>query len=203
MSQSVAVRLNATLRKGPNTFSRLHGANQQQPGLRTWRSTRPRVFTKGTASPPSRSFPPCVPLPRDCHVEQRPEMQITRAFFILGCCFLVMTLANAAPSPEEPAFHLPVQLIGFPVITIAVRLTNFVKKLAYSLNPETYVSRVRRDLPLVHDEEILDVGQVEKKLISELGSNVCVYERICAKYAAETLQKRSGERALDWDVVFR
>ena len=62
-------------------------------------------------------------------------MQITRAFFILGCCFLVMTLANAAPAPEEPAFHLPVQLIGFPVITIAVRLTNFVKKLAYSLNP--------------------------------------------------------------------
>ncbi|KOX73766.1 hypothetical protein WN51_13844 [Melipona quadrifasciata] len=129
-------------------------------------------------------------------------MQITRAFFILGCCFLVMTLANAAPAPQEPVFNLPVQLIGFPVITIAVRLTNFVKKLAYSLNPETYVSRVKRDLPLVHDEEILDVGQVEKKLISELGSNVCVYERICAKYAAETLQKRARERALDWDVVF-
>ena len=62
---------------------------------------------------------------------------------------------------------------------------------------------MRRDLPLVHDEEILDVGQVEKKLISELGSNVCVYERICAKYAAQTLQKRNRERALDWDVVFR
>ncbi|XP_068971103.1 uncharacterized protein [Bombus flavifrons] len=129
-------------------------------------------------------------------------MQMTNARLILGCCFLAVTLVNAAPGPEEPAFHLPVQLIGFPVITAAVRITNFVKKLAYSLNPETYVNRVRRDLPLVHDEEILDVSQVEKKLISELGSNVCVYERICAKYAAETLQKRSRQRALDWDVVF-
>lgn len=68
---------------------------------------------------------------------------------------------------------------------------------------ETYVSRVRRDLPLVHDEEILNVDQVEKKLVSELGNNVCVYERICAKYATRTLQKRSRERVLDWDIVFR
>lgn len=68
---------------------------------------------------------------------------------------------------------------------------------------ETYANRVKRALPLVHDEEILDVGQVEKKLVSELGNNVCVYERICAKYASKTLQKRSRERVLDWDVVFR
>lgn len=69
--------------------------------------------------------------------------------------------------------------------------------------PETYVSRVKRDQPLVHDEEILDVNEVEKKLVSELGGNVCVYERICVKYANQTLRKRSRERALDWDVVFR
>lgn len=62
---------------------------------------------------------------------------------------------------------------------------------------------MRRDLPLVHDEEILNVDQVEKKLVSELGNNVCVYERICAKYATQTLQKRSRERALDWDIIFR
>lgn len=62
-------------------------------------------------------------------------MQITNACLILGCCFLAVTLVNTAPGPEEPAFHLPVQLIGFPVITAAVRITNFVKKLAYSLNP--------------------------------------------------------------------
>ncbi|CAK9804280.1 hypothetical protein ANTQUA_LOCUS4015 [Anthophora quadrimaculata] len=129
-------------------------------------------------------------------------MRLSHTIFSLGCYFLVIAVVSAAPSPEEPTFEIPVQLLGFPVIIAAVRITNFVKKLAYSLNPETYVSRVRRDLPLVHDEEILDVGQVEKKLVSELGSNVCVYERICAKYATETLQKRSRERALDWDVIF-
>ncbi|XP_017765205.1 PREDICTED: uncharacterized protein LOC108554436 [Eufriesea mexicana] len=129
-------------------------------------------------------------------------MRLTSSSSTLGYCLLLVTLVNAAPSPQEPSFELPVQLIGFPVIIAAVRISNFVKKLAYSLNPETYVSRVRRDLPLVHDEEILDVSQVEKKLVSELGGNVCIYEKICVKYAAQTLQKRSRERALDWDVVF-
>ncbi|XP_017884164.1 uncharacterized protein LOC108627429 isoform X2 [Ceratina calcarata] len=129
-------------------------------------------------------------------------MRLTRVFLFLGCYLLAVTLVNAAPSPEEPAFEIPVQLLGFPVIIAAVRITNFVKKLAYSLNPETYVSRVKRAHRLVHDEEILDVSQVEKKLVSELGNNVCVYERICAKYATQTLHRRSRERSLDWNTVF-
>ena len=68
---------------------------------------------------------------------------------------------------------------------------------------ETYRSRMRRDLPRLIDEEILDVDQVEKKLVAELGNNVCVYERICAKYADTSLQKRGRQHELDWDVVFR
>ncbi|XP_076640724.1 uncharacterized protein LOC143352281 [Halictus rubicundus] len=129
-------------------------------------------------------------------------MRLNRAVFFVGCYFLALSLVAVSPTPEEPAFILPVQLVGFPVIIAAVRISNFVKKLAYSLNPATYASRTKRDLPLIYDEGILDVGQVEKKLVAELGSNVCIYERICAKYANRTLRNRSKERDLDWNVVF-
>lgn len=56
---------------------------------------------------------------------------------------------------------------------------------------------------MILEEEILDVGQVEKKLIAQLGNNVCIYERICARYAERTLQRRNRKHVIDWDEVFR
>ncbi|KYQ46486.1 hypothetical protein ALC60_14583 [Trachymyrmex zeteki] len=128
-------------------------------------------------------------------------MQLLRIFLRFSCCFLVLTLVTVA-GQNEPLFEIPVQLIGFPIIIASVRIVNFLKKLAYSLSPDTYVSRVKRAHPLIHDEEILDVDQVEKKLVVELGNNVCIYEKICIKYA-ERSQRRGWERVLNWNEVFR
>lgn len=59
-------------------------------------------------------------------------MQLPRIFLLFGCCFV--TLVTVA-GQNEPLFDIPVQLIGFPFIIASVRITNFLKKLVYALNP--------------------------------------------------------------------
>lgn len=48
---------------------------------------------------------------------------------------LLITDRSWMVQAQEPAFELPVELVGFPFIILAVRLSNFVKKLAYTVNP--------------------------------------------------------------------
>ncbi|KAK3912461.1 Putative ABC transporter ATP-binding protein [Frankliniella fusca] len=123
------------------------------------------------------------------------------AMTLLGAALLALLAADgevqAAPAPQESSFELPVQLIGFPVIILAVRVSNFVKKLAYSLNPSTYRSRSRRGLEPPAPGAALDPAAVEKRLVQEMGESVCVYEHVCREYA-ERAARLGDNHALDW-----
>ncbi|XP_069680269.1 uncharacterized protein [Periplaneta americana] len=115
-------------------------------------------------------------------------------------CLLGLPSTSVA-APQETPFELPVQLIGFPVIILAVRLSNFVKKLAYSLNPRTYSSRSRRSLNF--PDPPLNIAAVEKRLVAELGEHVCVFENVCDKYAELARKQHGSNHVLDWEQVFK
>lgn len=121
-----------------------------------------------------------------------------RPVALLLVSFIGLELLATVFAQNEPAFELPVQLIGFPVIVLAVRLSNFVKKLAYAVNPSTYRKRSRRSaLP-----EEMDVLQVEKRLVAELGDRVCIYESVCEDYADRANSLEGQNHVLDWENVF-
>lgn len=67
---------------------------------------------------------------------------------------------------------------------------------------ETYVGRSRRDAGL--DGPTLDVLEVEKRLVAELGEKVCVFESVCDQYAKATIRNHGdSNHILNWDQVMR
>ncbi|KAH8368620.1 hypothetical protein KR084_001674 [Drosophila pseudotakahashii] len=113
------------------------------------------------------------------------------------CVLLVLLLEfveEGLAQSSDPLFELPVQLVGFPVIVLSVRLSQFAKKLAYSLSPSTYRSRSRRDTahPLALDAEL-----AQKQILGEFGPQACILEEPCRVHASR--HSGSSERRLSGD----
>lgn len=66
-------------------------------------------------------------------------MDVKKVCYIWVLLSLLLFDCLMEGSTEETSFELPVQLVGFPFIIMAVRLTNFVKKLSYALSPGNYL----------------------------------------------------------------
>jgi hypothetical protein len=127
--------------------------------------------------------------------------------FLLG---LIGTTDKAVA--QQPSFELPVQLIGFPVIVMAVRLTNFVKKLGYSLSPRTYMGRNRRsssdysvessekETPTVYSDSAINLSIAERQILKELGPKACILEEPCKIHANR--RAKFGDQP-DWNDILR
>ncbi|CAK1545549.1 unnamed protein product [Leptosia nina] len=126
-------------------------------------------------------------------------MELKKLFYLWMVVTLIV-LDCVMVGTQQTSFELPVQLVGFPFIIMAVRMTNFIKKLSYALSPATYRSRNRRQLTFASDPENYDVQEVEKYIVGEFGARACVFERVCTNYAKRArLQPRPQ---MDWPDVF-
>ncbi|CAH0731831.1 unnamed protein product, partial [Brenthis ino] len=126
-------------------------------------------------------------------------MELTKIFYIwIVISFIV--LQSVMVGTEQSGFELPVQLVGFPFIIMAVRITNFIKKLSYALSPATYRSRTRRELTFPIEVPEFDAQEVEKYITGEFGARACVFERVCAQFA--TRARAQPKPQMDWSQVF-
>lgn len=65
------------------------------------------------------------------------------------------------------------------------------------------MSRPKRSYELLPGEPILSASEVEKKLVSEMGNNVCIFERVCSSYAQKAAQRKSRHSEMDWTDILR
>ncbi|XP_067613055.1 uncharacterized protein [Eurosta solidaginis] len=112
---------------------------------------------------------------------------------------LLEFVEDAVAQNPDPLFQLPVQLVGFPVIVLSVRLSQFAKKLAYSLNPKTYRTRSKR---YATTSAAYDAELAQKEILREFGPRACIQEEPCRLHASRPSRFGLQERPA-WNEVFR
>ncbi|XP_062709837.1 uncharacterized protein LOC109419680 [Aedes albopictus] len=135
------------------------------------------------------------------------------AYLFLVALLSTTSYSGTSVKAQEPLFELPVQLIGFPVIILSVRLANFAKKLAYSVNPKTYQSRSRRETLAgageLTEEEIsrmaVDIAQAERRILHEFGPKACIEEEPCRLHAVRSTRTAAapGDYQPDWNDILK
>lgn len=51
---------------------------------------------------------------------------------------------------------------------------------------------------------MIDMDEAEKRLVAELGENVCIYTRVCLYHAEKASKTQARDRvSIEWDDVFR
>ncbi|KAI8122119.1 hypothetical protein FF38_05692 [Lucilia cuprina] len=129
------------------------------------------------------------------------NLQQVFSLTLLPCLYVLFILLselveNGMAQNPDPLFELPVQLVGFPVIVLSVRLSQFAKKLAYSLNPNTYRARSKRDTALL----AYDADVAQKEILREFGPRACILEEPCRIHASRP--GRASQTNLNWQEVF-
>lgn len=67
---------------------------------------------------------------------------------------------------------------------------------------DTYVGkRIRRS---ISSDELINMMEAEKRLVAELGENVCIYPKVCLYHAGKARRfNGKHEMVIDWDEIFR
>ena len=65
----------------------------------------------------------------------------------------------------------------------------------------TYTGRARRSIRF--PDPPLNIHEVEKRLVAELGEHVCVFEQVCDEYAEKARKLHGANHILNWDQVFK